>query len=170
MIEFTIIAVTHGFLAAVVFLITSLSASFFLFNAPHGTAAEWRKLLNKLSVSLAQERVKVTPGRAKVLAPLDPTECAAMETFLAHHEAVSRVERRLATLRRRSPYVVFSIIFGIAVGAIVAGPLLAGGKPLTESVPWLSALVGVLGTGAFVIFGSLPHAHWWNSLKEAASD
>lgn len=168
--DFLLVAAAHGGIAAAVFLLTSLTASYFLFNANHGTPAEWRKLLKLLSVELQKDRVAVSQTEAKVLAPLADLECDNMQDFINYHRIVMKVERRLATFKRPSLFFGLSFIFGIAVGFVVAGPMLDGADPLTKSHPWLSSLLGAIGTGAFVILGSLPHVHWWNALKEATSN
>jgi hypothetical protein len=36
MVDFFLVLVTHAALVSLIFLLTSLSASYFLFNSPHG--------------------------------------------------------------------------------------------------------------------------------------
>jgi hypothetical protein len=120
-------------------------------------------------VRISPDRAVLHNGFACISGPLNTIDSAALQELLRQQYAVERVERRLQIFKRSSLFVCFSFLFGVVIGTIVAAPILIGGKPYTEPMPWLSTALGIIGTGLFVVFGSLPHVHLWNALKEPAA-
>jgi len=160
----------HGILATLpLYLAAYFSSSYFLFNSPHGSISEWKKISKELSMVVNSSMVSANPvgDNTKIREIISDGTRPQVVELSNCVELISRAEERLVRYKARERFVVFGIILSLSLSLINAIPIMLAGAPLVHN-PWAhsSAITATFGL-IFVARFNWTQSTEWNEFKEA---